>query len=1471
MTAKPPPSALQGAVAQILSSDGSVAGAGFLAGPRSEKVLLTCSHVVEKAGYGPRDQLWLVFPQLEGSPRVQGKVLPTGWTDPQDQDVAVIRLTELPLQAVPLPLGTADGCSGHRLSTFGFPPYGDEGEDGKNRGNRGQARALGVKSGSSDYPVLDLDNANSLTVGFSGAPLVDNRSGLVIGMVRSISVPDGYDRGQNTAQAVPTETLRTVWPAVSPGAGMRPYLGLEPFTELDARWFHGRGKAVEEAVEKLTSNRTHGLLMVGPSGSGKSSLVRAGVLKRLESQLQPGGGRWVPLYLEHPGQNLAEALDQPSLFPGASADIATAVQERLSALGDRDRLVLFIDQFEEILAAAGPQAGLSPHARSAVDQLTRLLRSGVSATIVMIMRSDFMPRLENVAGGLLGQVGDPWYVPSILTRNDLHAIITEPAAAAGVTWEPADLPIRIADDVLAAANGRSATHLLPLLEITLSHLWDMRRDDRLVQEAYGTNGIAESLNAWGRKAMKKLPDRHQQGAAQRMLAAMVRRDDSRRIPDVRDKLPLDELRTLAGRANMDEILAVLAAERLVVTRGHDPNGRNSNHAGEPEGAYAELIHDYLLTGWDDLSTWVDQYEEFNSWRHRAAHQQALWKRQRKRSDLLHGSDLDHGMKWQAEGHLRPNSDIAEFVRRSRKWRVMLRSVTAVALSLALITVTTLAISRQIQLERTQQALRESRQEQRHAVALQLTARAEQLRPSNPWLALQLGLAAYHTDPEPSVRASLVNTMTTTRLDTSLPGRPLGFTRGGSLLVARGGSRLITRNNPPTRLQIATRDLAPGATAPKTRVLSGFPPSEADVSYVGHLLIAIDGSGIRLWRLAGKARLVPTSTKFDRNIRNALLSEDDRHVVVEHQDQTVTVWDVTDPSHPRRSGPLFRIPSDDSDPPVVRAFSPDGRLVATTSERTLTLWDTGTHWHPIATLRMPNLPRRSDGPSFYDAGSVAFSPDGHTLAAVARGAVVLWDITRTDRPVRLGTPLPGDAAAFGPGGTSLATADENGAITLWDLGDRARPRRTDHFPAPQNGGVVEVRYTPDGTHLVIGYSPAEAHAGCGFVLDYECHQGPFDNDYTVVWNLRHPAWPAPLGKTLLTTASPFGLAISPDGHTAVTARPDGTLAFTDITDADHPFRTSTLRPGFRGRVTALAYRPDGRVLAVGGERGAIELWKVSTVARPARVRAVAPFNRPVTLLRFSSDGKTLEAADALESIGWTTAAQVPSSFWAMWFTPLAPRVDVDPLTGTLARVGPRDWPYIPTADMSYQVELWVFDGEVGPRPGSGGSMLTGPGSTGSTVAFSPRGHVLAVGGRDGTLALWDISGWRAGHLYNQNLPVSGHQGEVTAIAYSPDGSTIATGAADGTVLIWAPSGDGPLRLSEPERAYHGRVTALVFTTDGRELLTTGADGNVRLWNTGALADLRRAPDAQACTMAGTGLGKNSWTKFMLSQPYAKTCR
>jgi S1-C subfamily serine protease len=271
-------------VVQVLGTNGHPVGTGFLMGQR---LLVTCAHALadhSRDDGPPTSPVTVVFAHLDAAARTV-RVNPQWWRNPNDADVAFLRLDEPPpASAQPLILGHSPGVRGHRVKAFGFPL------NAPHASHYGYGVAGDQILGDSGTPLLQLTDCTEVTEGFSGGPVVDEHTGLVIGMVSSVARPDRLDRGQATAYVTPSETLREVCAELTV-SDICPYRGLEPFTTADAIWFHGRDRAVRAVLASLRRDRRF-LALLGPSGAGKSSLIHAGVLPALGEGALPGSDRW---------------------------------------------------------------------------------------------------------------------------------------------------------------------------------------------------------------------------------------------------------------------------------------------------------------------------------------------------------------------------------------------------------------------------------------------------------------------------------------------------------------------------------------------------------------------------------------------------------------------------------------------------------------------------------------------------------------------------------------------------------------------------------------------------------------------------------------------------------------------------------------------------------------------------------------------------------------------------------------------------------------------------------------------------------------------------------------------------------------------------------------------------------------------------------------------------------------------------
>ena len=338
-----------------------------------------------------------------------------------------------------------------------------------------------------------------------------------------------------------------------------PFKGLASFDVDDAGVFFGRERLVAEMVARLTGAPLMGV--VGPSGSGKSSVLRAGLLPALDAGVLPGSERWA-LALLRPGERPMRALDH------ATAEVTP-----------RGRLVIAVDQFEEAFTACGDEGERSAF----VDALVALARDSRRRALVLVaVRADFYgrcaayPELARLLGAnhvLVGSMG----------RDELHRAIELPARRVGLRVEPG-----LVDALIADVEGEPGA--LPLLSTSLLELWQ-RRDGRVLrlstyEQVGGVHGAVARL---AERAYERL-EPAQRDVARQILPRLAGEGEGDAV--VRRRAPLTELQDERD-GGVAEVLAVLADERLVAI-------------GEGE---VEVAHEALLREWPRLRDWLEEDAE----------------------------------------------------------------------------------------------------------------------------------------------------------------------------------------------------------------------------------------------------------------------------------------------------------------------------------------------------------------------------------------------------------------------------------------------------------------------------------------------------------------------------------------------------------------------------------------------------------------------------------------------------------------------------------------------------------------------------------------------------------------------------------------------------------------------------------------------------------------------------------------------
>jgi hypothetical protein len=409
-----------------------------------------------------------------------------------------------------------------------------------------------------------------------------------------------------------------------------PYLGLNAFGEADAPWFFGREPFVEALVRAVDSSPV--VAVIGPSGSGKSSVVQAGLFPVLRQRggwtmatLRPGPDPWASLagcFCDLLGLEFADDLKRTRETKRVSAELAAATRARTpdeGAISPADlirrlierqprggRLLLLVDQWEELYthgAARGPEdagepqsgpgqgPGIEPFAPKLSEPQAEPLpehfanaliaaTAGAPFTLVLTLRADFYHRLLEHRR-LADAVRGPGHVDlSPMNGDELQCAIREPARGAGLAFE-SGLPERILED-LGQEPG-----LLPLLELCLTRLWERRQDSTLSAAAYGAiGGVRGAIIQAAETEMERLsPNR--EGQVRDLFLRLVQLDDS--APDTRRRTTRTEVGEPAW-----SLAQQLADARLLVT-GRDPA------SGEQT---LEVAHEALIRSWPRLRDWL---------------------------------------------------------------------------------------------------------------------------------------------------------------------------------------------------------------------------------------------------------------------------------------------------------------------------------------------------------------------------------------------------------------------------------------------------------------------------------------------------------------------------------------------------------------------------------------------------------------------------------------------------------------------------------------------------------------------------------------------------------------------------------------------------------------------------------------------------------------------------------------------------
>ncbi|MCU7725388.1 hypothetical protein ODJ79_16805 [Actinoplanes sp. KI2] len=1151
--------------------------------------------------------------------------------------------------------------------------------------------------------------------------------------------------------------------------GPEPYRGLASFEPEHADWFFGREALTAELIDRLAAGYAAGggmQVVVGASGSGKSSLLRAGLIHAVRSGRLAGGGWSVRLFTpgRSPLDELAAQLGAATEMPAeqVAADLrecpARAADYARRADPESHRLLLVVDQFEETFTTCvdGTQR------QSFVTALCAAAGPG-RALVVIGLRADFYaPLLRHPE--LVAAVRAHQLTVAPMADEELRRAITEPARKAGV--EVADGLVELLLSEVGSGEVRGRAHdaaVLPLLSHALLATWQHSRDRRLTVADYREVGGIDRAVAASADAVYAEFDEHRRHLARQVFLGLVH--IAADAPDTRRRRDWAELVAECDGSTdqVTEVLDRFVAQRLITV----------------DADRVQLSHEALLTAWPLLRGWLEVDRAGMLTRRHLVEAATTWQReQRCPTALYRGARLAAAQEWaQRTGApaLNPVArdflaasvarELAEQAAARRRTRRLRQLVAALTVLFLLTTTMTLLAARAGQI---------STRQRDEAVSRQVAQEVDPLRGDNPALANQLSLAAYRLAQTSEARGALLSSFAAP-YNIRLTGHTgyvhdVKFSPDRRLLASAGSDRTVRLWDTSAAHRPTLRAVLDAASDYVSSVT--FSPDSAT------LVTTSADRTVALWDVRDPSHVtrITVLTGHRGSVDQAAFSPDGRTLATAGADRTIRLWDVADRAHPR---PLVTLTGRRAWFAV--AFSPDGRTLAGGDERDVRLWDVTDPRRPAGTLTGHTAV----------VSMIAFSPDGRTLATASYDHTArLWDLARgTSSVVRGHTGLV-YSVAFSPDGRTLATGSGDATARLWNVANPGRPvpitTLDPHADEPgDTNAIAGVAFSPDGQTLATG-----------------------SYDYTVrLWELTGPA---PTGQPDAVRPLQFGpddrrLLLGPgraptvrvwtvDDRSGLTdpidvpaagsvtfcqnsrllvAATATTVGLSDLSDPRHVTRLSRLPHGLVDDVPLPVCSPDGHLLAVLGAR-----------SRAARLWDITDARHPVALSAFSARSH----ANALNMAIFSTDSRI-----------------------------------LATAGLDHTARLWDL---TDPRRPIEAGTLAGHTDAVNTAAFGPVGHVLATGANDGTIRLWDVRDpYRPAAL----ATLTGHTAYVEEVRFSPDGRTLASSSGDHTVRLWNVADPRRPAKIATLTGHAATVSTVAFTSDGRHLATAGADGTVRSWD------------------------------------------
>lgn len=1192
-------------------------------------------------------------------------------------------------------------------------------------------------------------------------------------------------------------------PEDSPSPGKSPYKGLQFYEEEDAGNFFGREQVTAILFKELIAGKSF-ISILGASGSGKSSVVRAGLIPALKIGVLPGAERTMPppgqpiwkVILLTPTANPIKALANSLThgvqiaYPSTSleSDLESeqyTLHSYLSKALDlvpgfsetSHRFLIVIDQFEELFTLCQDEELRRVFIKNLVNAADPNIADQIS--VLITLRADFYAYCGQYPELRQALIRNQIYLGP-MNAEEIRRVIEGPARRGGWVFEPG-----LVDLILRDVSKEPGA--LPLLSHALLETWHRRRGRSLTLEGYATSGgvrggIARTAESVYNRQLSPTQQHIAKNIFIRLTNLGEETEGTRRRVNQSELYPATE-----SPVPVEEVLRILADARLITI---DENS-------------VEVAHEALITEWPTLRNWlVENREGLRIHRHLTEAALAWEELDRSPGELYRGARLGQVLEWADTNQMDLSILEQEFISASKdraeqaekERRAQQERELAAALELA-----------KAQQERAE-AVEELAESQIRSVA-QLRRRAVYLTIALFFALAMAGIALFLGDRVREVaitaqtnaaRAEEQATIAFSRELASAAISNLDLDPERSILLALSAvSQVQSAGLPVPREAEEALHKTVLASRLRRNIPSGF---SVDFSPDGTLMAYSGPNSTAVIEEfpSGRQKLVLSGHTNDLYGVSVRFSADGKRLITTSADKTAKVWDVS-------TGEELITLRGHTETITDGIFSPDGSLLATTgNDHTARIWDS-TSGQELLQIILP------------EPGGIAFDPAGNYLAvadaSLNGGSIEIWELSTAQRKVTLAGHGGGAySVEFNQDGSQLYSVGQDGKIKVWDLSTGGELMTiNDSVP------IYELAISPDGVQIATGGEDGVAK----------------------VWDIDSGDLLYQLPGHMDTVSF---LAFSPDSKYLATSSFDQTTKIWDISlQGTTEFLTL---PGHSRVVMSAVYSPDSQKIATGSWDKTAIVWDANS---GNKLLTLEEFDAELGRITFNQEQTQLASADFSGSVKIWHADTGKLLLSIQAHSPGDIDVAFSPKGGVIGSGGADGIAKLWSADTGNLIRSFEGHSDVIQRIAFSpdGSLLASASWDGTakiwkvntgdilatlsaeagnvrSVNFSPDGQNLATAHEDGSVRIWDVSQSESDQGNNDSLAhtLIGHNNTVFDAEFSPDGKRLATCSFDGTIRLWdVETGNELLVLAEDAPG-----PDLDFSPDGKYLVLAGGDGN-----------------------------------------------